>query len=149
MICYNNFMKHLIFRRSGDKCLEWGTFFLRVAVGAVFAAHGWQKISGGVEGVSGFFGSVGIPAPTFFAYIVSYVEFLGGIALILGLFTYWVSILLAIIMVVALFTVHLPNGFYVNKGGYEFVLVLLASAATLNILGPGRFALENKLIKQN
>lgn len=123
---------------------KYGPLVLRIVVGIIFAAHGWQKISGGMEGVAGFLNSLGVPLPLFFAYIVTYVEFLGGIALILGAATRVAAQLLAINMAVALFLVHIPNGFFVSKGGYEFVLVLLAALITLSFTGPGALAVDTE-----
>lgn len=100
----------------------WGLFLLRVVFGAIFVAHGWAKISG-IEGTIGFFSSLGLPA--FMAYVVAWVEFLGGIAVILGVFTLIAAYLLAITMVVAIFLVKIRAGFL---GGYELDLILLVSA---------------------
>lgn len=127
-----------------EKSREYGLLVLRVVTGIAFALHGWQKLSGGIEGVGGFFGSLGIPAALFFAYVVTFVEFIGGIALILGFLTRIASGLLGIVMIVALFLVHLPNGFFVGGGGYEYVLVLLSAVIALSLAGPGAFALEKK-----
>lgn len=99
-----------------------GIFLVRVVLGLIFIFHGWDKIQN-IEGIIGFFGSLGL-AP-FFAYLVSWVEFLGGLAVLLGIFTRWVPYLLAIIMVFAIFLVKIKSGFL---GGYEFDLLLLVSA---------------------
>lgn len=137
-------MKKILCYSHGEKSREYGLFILRLVVGIVFIAHGWQKLSGGIEGVGGFFGMVGIPAAGFFSYVVTFVEFLGGIALILGVFTSIVSGLLAIDMIVALLVVHLPNGFSVENGGYEFVLTLLATAIALSLTGPGTLSIDSR-----
>ena len=137
-------MKKILCCSCGEKSREYGLLILRLVVGIVFIAHGWQKLSGGIEGVGGFFGVLGIPAAGFFAYVVTFVELLGGIALVLGFLTSVASGLLAITMIVALFVVHLPNGFSVGNGGYEFVLTLLAAAIALSFTGPGAFSLDSK-----
>lgn len=143
-------MKNLLFCRCGEGWASWGPFILRVAVGVIFLVHGLQKLTEvGIPTVGGFFGSVGIPAPLFFAYVVTWVEILGGIALILGFLTNLAAVLLAIEMAVALFFVHLPSGFYVNEGGYEFVLLLLAAIVTIGLVGPGRWALDEKFVKRS
>jgi putative oxidoreductase len=120
----------------------WGITILRVTVGVVFFVHGSQKLFVmGVPGVAAFFGQLGIPAPLLAAGVVSAVEFLAGLALILGLGTRWVAIPLACIMVVAIVTVHGSQGFFLPKG-YEFVLTLLAANVALVLLGSGAAALE-------
>ena len=121
----------------------WGFLVLRLAVGFVFAMHGWQKFTEmGFEGVAGFFGSLGVPLPFVAAVVVTLVELVGGLALILGLGTRLVAALLAVDMAVALVLVHLPNGFAVGNGGYEFVLVLLAVSVFFALSGPGRLSLD-------
>jgi len=112
----------------------------------VFLVHGLQKLLVmGFGGVAGFLGSLGVPAPGLFAVIVTLVELLGGLALILGLFTRVAAILLAVDMLVAILTVHLPNGFFTNNGGYEFPLVLLAACVALAVAGAGEAALDRLL----
>jgi putative oxidoreductase len=120
----------------------WGVAILRVVVGVVFLVHGAQKLFLiGLPGVASFLGSLGIPVPMLSALVVSGVEFLGGLALLLGLFTRWAAGLLAIDMAVALLTVHLRGGFFVPKG-FEFVLTLLGATLALVCLGSGALSLE-------
>lgn len=128
---------------------EWGLTVLRIVTGIVFFAHGLQKATEfGVGGFAGFLTSLGIPLPGVFAVIVIAVELLGGLALILGLGTRWVAIPLAIDMLVALLTVHLPNGFFAQNNGYELVLTLLAAAVALALTGSGALALDNLLVRR-
>ncbi len=129
---------------------KWGGFaplVLRVATGLIFALHGWQKLEMGVPGVTGFLGSLGFPMPAFFAVVLIAAELIGGILLILGAFTHWAAKILAIVAIVALVSVHLPNGFFMANGGYEFMLLILASTLSLMITGPGKWALDHKLRK--
>ena len=113
----------------------YGFLVLRVAVGIVFAMHGWQKLTMmGIGGVGGFFSSLGIPAPE-----------VAGLALILGIGTRIVGALLAVNMLVALLLVHLPNGFFVDAGGFEFVFTLLAAALFFALAGPGALSLDAQL----
>ena len=129
---------------------KWGGFaplVLRVATGLIFALHGWQKLEMGVPGVTGFLSSLGFPMPAFFAVVLIAAELIGGILLILGAFTHWAAKILAIVAIVALVSVHLPNGFFMANGGYEFMLLILASTLSLMITGPGKWALDHKLRK--
>jgi putative oxidoreductase len=122
----------------------WGPTVLRLVVGIVFVAHGWQKIHMGVHTVAGFMGNIGIPAPTVSAAVLIAVEFLGGIALILGLGTRWVALLLAFDMVVAILAVHLKNGFFLPTG-YEFALTLLVASISLALTGGGTASVDSAL----
>ena len=86
---------------------SWGPTVLRLAVGTVFLMHGGQKIfTFGLHGTAGFLGSIGVPMPTVMAAILIAVEFLGGAALVLGVFTRWASLLLAVDMMVAIVLVR-------------------------------------------
>jgi len=115
----------------------WGITVLRVMVGAVFVAHGTQKLfSYGLSGVAGMFGQLGIPLPWLFAPIVSFVEFLGGLCLLMGLFTQYAAALLAVNMLVAVLAVHAKAGFFLPKGA-EYALTLLAANISLVLSGPG------------
>ncbi len=127
---------------SLGRCREWGITILRLVVGVVFAAHGGQKLfMAGFAGVAAFMGKVGIPFPMLAAVVVTLVEFLGGLALVLGVFTRWAALLLAIDMLVALLTVHLRGGFFL-PAGVEFVLTLLAANIALAALGSGRASVD-------
>lgn len=134
-------------------CTEkWGAaapLILRVVLGAVFAMHGWQKLTGGVEGVSGFLGGLGFPMPELFAILLIAAELGGGILLILGLFTHWASKVLAVVALVALVTVHLGKGFFVADGGYEFILLILAATVSVLITGPGKYSLDQGMKKRS
>jgi len=115
--------------------------FLRIVVGIIFIMHGWQKLSMGFDNVAGFLGSIGIPLPKLAAVVLTFVELIGGAALILGLFTRYVAALLAIDMLVALIRVHASNGFFAPKG-VEFPLLLLAAIIVLIFHGPGSLSLS-------
>ncbi|MBI2888678.1 MAG: NUDIX domain-containing protein [Candidatus Liptonbacteria bacterium] len=119
-----------------------GVFFVRIALGAVFMHAGWLKLGDMNMVVTGF-ASMGFPA--WLAYVVAYAEFLGGIAMILGIFVRYAGIILAVIMFVAFWKVHAANGFSLANGGYEYVFVLFSSALALVAFGSGKYSLARLL----
>ena len=121
---------------------EIGLSLLRVMLGLVFLANGVAKFQGGIENTVGWFDSIGIPG--FFAYVVAIIELVGGIALILGVGTRIVSVLVGFIMLGAIFTVKLPAGFL---NGYVYDLVLLIIAVNLFLNGSKLYSLDNLLFK--
>jgi len=125
-----------------------GIAALRWIVGLVFLVHGSQKLFVyHFAGTAGFFGKIGIPLPEVSAVVVTLVEFLGGVALILGLGTRVAAVLLAINMLGAIYFVHGRNGFYL-PAGYEFALTMLVANVSLALTGPGMCALDNLFCKE-
>ena len=122
-----------------------GTAFLRVILGLTFFIHGLAKFQGGISGTAAYFESLGILG--FLAYAVAFIELIGGIMLILGFGTRIVSVLLAVIMLGAIFKAKLSLGFLGDgqMAGYELELVLLAISIFLAIANSSRFSLDNKL----
>lgn len=128
---------------------------LRLVLGVVFFAHGAQKMLGwfggyGFKGTMGFFTQVAhIPAPLAFLAIAA--EFFGGLGLIVGLLTRVAAFGISVNMLVAIFAVHLPNGFFMNwtgqqKGeGFEYHLLVLAITTVLMIRGAGAFSIDRAL----
>ncbi len=128
---------------------RWGITAIRVVVGIVFLMHGGQKLFiWGFSGVAAFLGQLGIPAPMLASIIVTLVEFLGGLALFVGLFTRWAAILLAIDMATAILIVHLPNGFFLPEG-FEYPLTLLTASVALALLGSGEASVDSFFEKQS
>lgn len=116
---------------------DYSFFVLRLFVGGVFVAHGALKLFGGLKGFAGFLQQAGVPAPDLMAPVVAAVEFLGGVAMILGLGTRAASLLLVVVMIVAMLTVTLKAGF---SGGYDINLALLGGLLALLLAGPGKIA---------
>ena len=116
---------------------DYSLFVLRLFVGGVFITHGSLKLFSGLNSFARFLQQYGVPSPDFMATLVAAVEFLGGIALILGLGTRTAAILLTIVMIVAMATVTLKAGF---AGGYDINLALLGGLLALLLAGPGKIA---------
>ena len=122
-----------------------GIAILRVVTGIVFLVHGWQKVfTMGFAGVTGGFTHMGVPMPGVIAPIIAIIELVGGLALIIGLFTRLAALGLIIDMAGAIAIVHFKNGFF-NPKGYEFPLMLLTAAVVLFIAGSGRYAVDDNL----
>jgi len=129
------------------------TLPLRMGAGAIFAAHGAQKLFGwfggyGLEGTAGWMTSIGLEPGLLMATMAGSAEFFGGLLLILGLLVRPVSLILAITMIVAIVTVHLQNGLFMANNGYEFALVLLAITVGLVFRGAGSLSADRLLQTQ-
>ncbi|MBE4718297.1 DoxX family protein [Pseudarthrobacter sp. AB1] len=119
---------------------------LRVILGFLFAAHGWQKFNEWtIAGTQAAFTQMGVPAANISAPLVAGLELAGGVALILGVLTRVVAALLALNMIGALLLVHAPAGVFADKGGYELVLLLGAAALALALTGAGRMSVDRAL----
>lgn len=122
---------------------------LRVALGVVMFPHGAQKALGlfggyGFEGTMGWLtGQMGVPY--FFALLAIAAEFLGSLGLIFGLFTRVAAFGIFSTMLVATVLVHLPNGFFADKGGYEFHILTFGLAIPLILKGAGAFSFDDVL----
>ncbi|WP_160722840.1 DoxX family protein [Bacillus sp. USDA818B3_A] len=129
------------------KKFEVSTFILRVVLGMTFFVHGLVKFQGGIENIVGWFNAIGLPG--FLAYAVASIEMVGGIALILGLGSRFVSALLALVMIGATVKVKLAVGFLGDgkMAGYELDLALLAMAIVIAINGSKMFALDQVIFK--
>jgi putative oxidoreductase len=123
---------------------------LRIPVGIIFAAHGAQKLFGwfggyGLDGTGQFFGSIGLHPGYLMALLAGSAEFFGGLALVFGLLVRPAAAALAFAMGVAIFSVHLGNGFFLDKGGLEYALALFAASLSLLFRGAGRFSVDRAI----
>ena len=123
---------------------------LRLVLGGVFVAHGAQKLFGsfggpGIEGTAGFHEQLGIKPAKPMAILAGLAEFVGGMLVAAGFLTPFAALALIVVMIVAIVTVHLKNGFFAASGGYEFNLVLIAVAVALILTGSGAYGLDAAL----
>jgi len=133
-------------QRGGDD-MDIGLLVLRLAVGLTMAAHGGQKLFGwfggyGIAGTGGFMESLGFRPGKVHATLAGLAEFGGGLLVALGLLTPVGSALLIMVMVAAIGSVHLPKGFWVSDGGFEYNLMILCASAALAFTGPGGYSLD-------
>ncbi|MGC4108149.1 MAG: DoxX family protein [Thermomicrobiales bacterium] len=120
-----------------------GLLLIRVVTGIVFFMHGYQKlVDNGISATQQGFNAMGVPLPDLTAIVVTFVELIGGAALILGAFTAIAGMLLAVDMLSAIFIVHIDAGFFAMNGGFELVLLLGAVALGLAIAGPGQYSVD-------
>ena len=129
----------------------WAPLPIRLAVGYGFMAHGYAKFSRGPEKFAVVLHTLGVPEPLLAAWAATLTELIGGAAAMVGALIPWVSIPMAVVLLTALVTVHLPYGFFSVKFaevtesgikfgtvGYEILLLYLASLVALALVGPGR-----------
>ena len=120
---------------------------VRIGAGIIFVAHGAQKLFGwfggyGLEGTAGWMASIGLEPGMLMAGLSGGAEFFGGLLLIAGLLVRPAALMLALTMAVAIVTVHLGNGLFMDNGGYEFGLALLVISAGLVFRGAGSFSAD-------
>lgn len=115
----------------------------RVAVGFVLLMHGLQKaFEFTPAGTSGAFAEMGVPAAGLVAWFTMLAEIIGGAALVLGVLTPVFALINLISMIGAIVLVHLPNGIFVEAGGYELVLTIAAALAPVAAFGAGRWSID-------
>ena len=134
---------------------------MRLIVGFGFLEHGFAKLARGPDAFANILQAMGVPGPHFMAWATILVEILGGLAVILGAFVTLASLPMAAVLLVAMFTVHLPYGFSAIKlqavtaagaqfgpPGYEVDLLYLACLATLVLGGSGPLAIDGLIRKR-
>lgn len=121
----------------------------RVCMGYILFMHGWAKVTGaGLTGVSGYMAKLGLVPGTAFAGAAIFLEVVGGICIILGLFTRFFAAALAIELGIAFLVVHLAKGFGVGQGGFEYVLLLGTVMFAIAIRGGGPYSVDAKIGKE-
>ncbi len=155
-------LRHVRFESAGRFAVtRWAPIPLRLIVGYGFMAHGFAKLSRGPDAFAAILHAIGVPAPYFMAWATIMTELLGGIAFLFGAFTTLISLPTAVLLLVAIFTVHLPYGFSSIKliavtpagaqfgpPGYECDLLYLACLTALVLGGSGPLAVDELLRKR-
>lgn len=142
-------------RRFFETNNGWDSLILRVGLGAVIFPHGAQKLLGwyggfGFAGTMGFF-TEQMHLPWLVAFLVIMGESLGSLGLIAGFLTRFTALSLAVIMVGAVVTTHLPNGFFMNwfgkqaGEGFEYHLLVITMSVVLLITGAGRWSVDRRI----
>jgi putative oxidoreductase len=122
---------------------------LRVCVGYILFMHGWSKLTGaGVAGVSAYMAKQGLEPSVLFAIAAIFLETVGAICIILGLFTRFFAAALAVEIGIAFLVVHLAKGFSVGKGGFEYVLLMGVVLFAVAIRGGGPYSVDAKIGKE-
>jgi putative oxidoreductase len=119
----------------------------RIVIGVIMLMHVWGKFNVGAGAVAAnVMAKNGLEPSLGFAYAAIFLESVGGVCLIIGLFTRFFAAALAIEMAIALLAVHLSRGFAVGAGGYEFVLLIGVVLLAIAIRGGGSYSVDAKLI---
>ena len=140
---------------------QWAPLPLRLVIGYGFMAHGWAKLSRGPEGFARLLEQIGAPLPGVMAWVSTFIEILGGVAILAGAFVAVVSIPLIVMMLVAMFTVHLrygfsaintvgltPDGPQFGPPGIEVNLLYIACLVALTLGGAGIFSIDRLLARR-
>lgn len=132
---------------SAVEAVDLALFALRVGVGITLAAHGWNKIRGGLDGTGRWFESMGMRPGWLHARLAAFTEVGAGVALALGLFTPLAGAAFVGLMLVAGIVAHKDNGFFVFRPGqgWEYTFVLGLIGAAFGALGPGKLSLDHAL----
>jgi putative oxidoreductase len=140
---------------------QWAPLPVRLMIGFGFVAHGWAKLSRGPGGFAKLLEQIGAPLPEATAWVSTLIEILGGLAILAGAFVAAVSVPLIVMMLVAMFTVHLRYGFSAintigltadgpqfGPPGYEVNLLYIAGLLALILGGAGHFSIDRLLARR-
>jgi putative oxidoreductase len=128
-----------------DRLQPLALLVMRLALGAIMAAHGYHNVFGGLHHHAQMVAGLGLPG--WLGYVSAFTEFLGGLLILVGLFTRAAAFAVCIDMVVAIWKVHLHNGLIgsPDRPGYEFALAAAALAFALILFGGGPIAIDHVL----
>ena len=128
--------------------MDEGVLLIRVVVGLTLAAHGYWKVfkGGRIKGTAGWFDSMGMkPNGTIHAWTAALTEMGAGLLFAVGLLTPLAAAGFVGLMVVAAWTTHRPNGFFIVKNGWEYNLVLAVVPVGIALIGAGEYSLDHAL----
>jgi putative oxidoreductase len=132
-----------------DSMMPIAETFVRIVVGIMFLMHVMGKFNAGPAGVAAnVMAKNGLEPAILWAYVIIFLESVGGVCLIIGLFTRFFAAALAIEMLVALLVVHLPKGYAASGGGYEYVLLIGAACFLIAIRGGGPYSVDQAIGKE-
>lgn len=131
--------------------LNIGLLILRVVTGLTFAAHGYSKIfmGGRLEGTAGWFDSMGMRPGWLHARLAAGTEIGSGLLLAAGFLMPFAGAGITGVMIVAAWTVHRPNGFFIVRNGWEYNLVLSVIGISLGAMGSGKWGIDYHLFNDN
>lgn len=153
-------MMTMVRRSLGKSFTHWWGLPLRAIVGYGFVAHGYAKLARGPEHFTGILAALHMPFPEILAWATILTEIIGGLAFILGAFLPLVGVPMIVVLLVAIVTVHLPNGFssiklqaitpqgaHFGQPGYETDLLYLAAIVALMVGGSGPLSVGSPILK--
>ncbi len=135
---------------KNEKAMNIALLTLRVVLGAIFIAHGAQKVfgvfgGGGIEPFSVLMENLGMTPPLVWAWTVALAELVSGVFLVLGILPRISAGVVGIIMVAAITWIHAPAGFFMKDGGFEYQMLILASCVCIMLMGAGKFSIFDRL----
>ncbi len=141
----------LIFPGLAGFYASWGEIayaLVRVVIGYILLMHGWGKINTGITGITGFMAKNGLVPGELFAGAAMFLETVGAVCIIIGLFTRFFAAALAIELGIAFLVVHMPKGFAAAQGGFEYVLLLGIVMFAIAIRGGGPYSVDRAIGKE-
>ena len=122
---------------------------IRAIIGYILLMHGWAKVTGpGLDGVTGYMAKQALEPAMLFGSAAMFLETVGAVCIIVGLFTRFFAAAIAIEMAIACWVVHMPKGFSAAQGGYEYVLLLGIVLFGIAIRGGGPYSLDRAIGKE-
>ena len=121
---------------------------VRVVIGYILLMHGWGKINTGITGIAAFMSKNGLAPGEVFAGSAMFLETVGAVCIIIGLFTRFFAAAIAIELGLAFLFVHMPKGFAAAQGGFEYVLLLGIVMFAIAMRGGGPYSLDRVIGKE-